>query len=29
MIRGEKGVTRMTVKTETVYGRFLSLGGKG
>ena len=29
MIKGRKGVTEMTVKTEMVYGRILSLGGKG
>ena len=28
MIKGRKGVTEMTVKTEMVYGRILSLGGK-
>jgi len=29
MIKCEDGVTEMTAKTEMVYGRILSLGGKG
>lgn len=29
MIKGGKGVTEMTVKTETVCNRLLSSGGKG
>ena len=29
MIKGENGVTEMTAKTEMVYGRLLSLKGKG
>ena len=29
MIKGRKGVAEMTAKTEMVYGRLLSLGGKG
>ena len=29
MIKGRKGVTEVTAKSEMVYGRILSLGGKG
>ena len=29
MIKGENGVTEMTAKSEMVYGRLLSLKGKG
>ena len=29
MIKDDNGVTEMTAKTEMVYGRILSLGGKG
>ena len=28
MIKGDSGVTEMTAKSEKVYGRILSLGGK-
>ena len=29
MIKSKKRVTEMTAKSEIVYGRLLSLGGKG
>ena len=29
MIKGDGGVTEMTAKSEKVYSRILSLGGKG
>jgi len=29
MLKGGSGVTEMTAKTEKIYGRLLSLDGKG